>query len=455
MFSTFDLAALLLALAAAFGLLNHWFVRLPRTVGLLVIAFVASMGLIGVDLIVPGLGLRPRAAALVEATDLPRTLLDGALSFLLFAGALHVDLSPLWSRKWTVLLLATGGTVLATLIAGGGIALIFLLVGHEVPLAWCLVFGAIMAPTDPVAVLDVMRRVGLPETLRATLVGESLFNDGVGVVLFGLLLGVATGSSGPLSAFGLSSLFLVEAVGGAALGLATGYAAFLALRRVDDPSLELMLSLALVLITYSLAAHLHVSGPIAEVVAGILIGNHAARAAMGEESSDLLRTVWSVIDEILNALLFLLIGLEVLVVQTDMPSIEAAILAIPLAIASRLLSVIVPVLGLHWRQPGKLLGVAALTWGGVRGGIAVALALSLPPSPYRGPILTACYLVVLFNIVGQGLTLERVLGFGFDRRKPGSRDGAGSEEPDQGDSAHQQRGAEQAHGIGRVDGEAQ
>jgi len=424
MTSTFDLAALLLALAAGFGLANYWFVRLPQTVGLLVIAFVASLGLIAVDRVFPGIGLRQHAAGLVEATDLPRSLLNGALSFLLFAGAMQVDLSPLWSRKWTVFLLATGGTILATLLAGGGIALIFLLVGHPVPIAWCLVFGAIMAPTDPVAVLDVMRRIGLSATLRATLVGESLFNDGVGVVLFGLLLGIATGTGEPLSVVGLSGLFLVEAFGGALLGLASGYAAYLAFRKVDDSSLELLLSFALVLVTYSLAAHLHVSGPIAEVVAGILIGNQATGRAMGEKTQRPLQTVWTVIDELLNALLFLLIGLEVLVVQLDRASIAAAVLAIPLAIATRLISVLVSAFGLHWRSPARWLGIAALTWGGVRGGIAVALALSLPPSPYRGLILTASYGVVLFNIVGQGLTLKRVLGFDFDRRKRRSADNA-------------------------------
>lgn len=426
--STFDLAALLLVLAAGFGLLNHWFVRLPATVGLLVIAFVASLGLIGVDMAFPWLGLRQRAAGLVEATDLPRTLLDGALSFLLFAGGMHVDLSPLWSRKWTVFLLAVGGTLVAAFLAGIGIALVFLLVGRPVPLSWCFVFGAIMAPTDPVAVLDVLRRIGLPETLRATLMGESLFNDGVGVVLFGLMIGIATGTGGPLSLAGLSSLFLIQAAGGAVLGFVTGYAVQMASRRLADPSLELMLSLALVLATYSIARHLGVSGPIAEVVAGILIGNVA-----GKPEPDLLRTVWSVIDEVLNALLFLLIGLELLVVPLDVPSVEAAILAIPLAILSRLVSVLVFTLGMARGAKGRWRGIAALTWGGVRGGIAVALALSLPPSPYRGPILAASYIVVLFNIVGQGLTLERVLGMELR----GRRSRRLSEETDQGNAADQ------------------
>jgi CPA1 family monovalent cation:H+ antiporter len=407
--STLDLAALLLTLAAGFGLANHWFVRLPRSVGLLVIAFAASVVLIGVDVAVPWLGLRGRAAAFIEAADLPHTLLDGALSFLLFAGAMQVDISPLWSRKWTVLMLATAGTIVAALIAGGGIAVIFDWVGHPVPLAWCLVFGAIMAPTDPVAVLDVMKRIGLRPTLQTTLVAESLFNDGVGVVLFGLFLGIATGTDGTIEMAGLSSLFLIEAFGGVALGLATGYAAFLAIRRVDEFHLEVLLSLALVVATYSLAKHLHVSGPIAEVVAGILVGNRAMRLAGGNAERAHMATIWSVIDEILNALLFLMIGLEILVVPIDHASVGAALLAIPLALLSRFLSVVVTSLGLHWRAPDKGLALATLTWAGVRGGIAVALALSLPNSPYRGAILAASYTVVLFNIVVQGLTVEPVL----------------------------------------------
>lgn len=407
--STLDLAALLLTLAAGFGLANYWFVRLPRSVGLLVIAFAASLVLIGVDIAIPGLGLRHRAASLIEAADLPHTLLDGALSFLLFAGAMQVDISPLWSRKWTVLMLATAGTIVAALLAGGGIALVFDWVGHPVPLAWCLVFGAILAPTDPVAVLDVMKRIGLRPTLQTTLVAESLFNDGVGVVLFGLFLGIATGADGTIEMAGLSSLFLIQAFGGAALGLATGYVALLALRQIDEFHLEVLLSLALVVATYSLAHHLRVSGPIAEVVAGILVGNRAMRVTGSDAAHAHMATIWSVIDEILNALLFLMIGLEILVVPVDRASISAALLAIPLALASRFISVAVSALGLHWRAPDRGLALATLTWAGVRGGIAVALALSLPQSPYREPILTACYTVVLFNIVVQGLSVEYIL----------------------------------------------
>jgi CPA1 family monovalent cation:H+ antiporter len=415
--SPLDLGAILLTLATGFGLVNYWFVRLPRSVGLLVVAFIASLALIGVDILFPWIGLRPRAATIIEAADLPHTLLDGALSFLLFASAMRVDLSPLWSRKWTVLLLATVGTLLAALFAGIFIAGVFRAVGHPVPLPWCFVFGAIMAPTDPVAVLDVMKRVGLPATLRATLVGESLFNDGVGVVLFGLLLGLATGTADPMPAVAFSAVFLIEALGGIALGITTGYAAYLALSRVDDATLEVLLSVALVTGTYSIAAHLNVSGPIAEVAAGIVTGNRALRFAASEETRALMTTIWSVIDEILNALLFLMIGLEIIVVSIDGAALAAALLAIPVTLASRLLSVTVSALGLHWRAPNKRVALAALTWGGVRGGIAVALALSLPPSPYRDAILTAAYMVVLFNIVIQGLSIEAVLR--WVGRRPG------------------------------------
>jgi CPA1 family monovalent cation:H+ antiporter len=281
--------------------------------------------------------------------------------------------------------------------------------GLEIPFIWMLVFGALISPTDPVAVLSLFKTVKVPDTLQAKMAGESLFNDGVGVVLFTVVLGIALASGEPggeLEIYDIIKLFFTEAVGGAALGLAAGYIGYRAMYGIDDPSLEVLITLALVMVTYALALSLHMSGPIAMVVAGLFIGNRGVKYAMSDQTRDYVLTFWTLIDEILNSVLFLLIGLEVLVVAESIELLGYSLLAIPVTLFARTLSVSIPISILsHWETFTKG-AVPVLIWGGLRGGIAVALALSLPDNEYKTAILGITYGVVLFSIIVQGLTVK-------------------------------------------------
>ena len=407
--SAFDLFALLLVISAVLAYLNHRVLKLPLTVGLLVGAAVGALALIALDAILPGLGLKPIVRNVVGSINFPATLLNGFLAFLLFAGALQVNSEDMFARKWTILALATLATVLSTGLVAATLFAVSSLFGLGISLAWCLVFGALISPTDPVSVMDVLKRVGIPRHLQATVAGESLFNDGVGVVLFTLMLSLAT--SPQINEFGagkIASLFLLEAVGGGLLGLGLGYFAFLLIRRVDDYNVELIISLALAAGTYSLAGTLGVSGPIAVVVAGILIGNHGMDHAMSETTQQHLMTFWRLIEEILNAMLFLIIGLEIAAIDLDLRNILALGLMIPAVLAIRWLSVAASALPLNLRLPRRYASLLILTWGGLRGGLSLAMALSLPESPIKDSILTITYGIVVFSIVVQGLTLEPI-----------------------------------------------
>ena len=414
MFSIFHLFSVLLLLAAVFGYLNQRFLHLPRTIGMLIGALALSVGLIVWDAAFPGILVRPWAKAILGDLSFPDALLNGALSFLLFAAALSVSFSDLWNRKGTIVVLATIGVLISTFLMGLAMWLVFALVGLGVPLIWCLVLGAIVAPTDPIAISAALQRVGLSAELRAVIAGESLLNDGVGVLMFTLLVGVAAG--GDKIGFGeFGMLFVYEAFGGALLGLAGGYLAYRAMRTIDQHDVEVMISLALVAVCYSLAELLDLSGPIAVVVAGVLVGSHARRHAMSENTRRHIDLFWSVVDEVLNALLFLLIGLEIVVVEGGRATVIAAAAAAVLSLVVRFASV-GPLALIVTRLKVRLGATVLLTWSGLRGGISIALALSLPESEYRQPILAAVYGVVLFTILVQGLTLERVADYYFPRK---------------------------------------
>ena len=430
--AAFDLVALLFGLAALFGYINHRILRLPHTIGLVLIALVVSFAMLAIDAAAPGLGLGARVRAVLERIDFAAALMNGLLSLLLFAGALHVDLAALAERRWAIGLLATAGVLISTALIGVGLWLVAGALGLALPFAYCLVFGALISPTDPVAVLGILKRVRVPPSLEAKIAGESLFNDGVGVVVFMILVALATGAgAGEASAGAAVGLFLLEALGGALFGLVAGSVAFVAMRSLDEHNIEVTITLALATVTYSLAHWLGVSGPIAVVVAGLLIGNHGTRLAMSATTREHVHTFWSLIDELLNSLLFILIGFEVVAVSVSPRLMAAMAIAVPLVLAARLISVALPIGVLGRRRSFTPGAIPALAWGGLRGGISVALALSLPPSPEREIILAICYGVVIFSIVVQGLTLEGLVrrvvragetqGAGGGRARPGKK----------------------------------
>jgi Na+:H+ antiporter len=405
MFSFFDVVAVLLTLTAAFAWVNHRLLGLPSSIGLMVMGFVSSVLVLAFDILFPEQQLSASLIGVVQQFDFSQALLNGMLAFLLFAGSLHVDLGLLRERALVVSAMAVVATLLSTAIVGVGIWLVAQLAHVSLPLAWALVFGALISPTDPVAVQSTLKMVGMRRTLNLDMTGESLFNDGVGVVVFTVMVSIVAGSGEDLTALGIVRFFLTEAVGGVALGILTGYVAYRATRAVDDYVIEILISLALAAGTYSLAGVLHTSGPLAVVAAGLFIGNKGPRDGMSEETQRYLFGLWTVIDETLNAMLFLLIGLEVLLLRFDLSLVWFGLLAIPLVLLARLISVTVPhaLLRPWWEfAPGT---IAVLTWGGLRGGISIALALPLPQSSERAVILAMTYAVVTFAIVVQGLTL--------------------------------------------------
>ncbi len=404
--SIFNILAVLITLSALFSYVNHRFIRLPTTIGLMLIALVMSLAMIAAGGVVPE--LRPEVQKLLDSINFDETLLHGMLSFLLFAGALHINLNDLARQKWAIALLSTGGVLLSTFIVGPLVWWLLGALGIQVPLIYCLLFGALISPTDPIAVLGILRQANAPKSLEIKIAGESLFNDGVGVVVFLALLGVATGEHHAELSHVLE-LFLREAAGGVVFGLAIGAAAFWMLRSVDKYQVEILITLAVATGGYALAERLHLSAPIAIVVAGLLIGNQGRRFAMSDTTREHLDTFWELVDEVLNAVLFVMIGLEVMVLTLSLSNLLAGLMVIPVVLAARFVSVGLPVSLLRLFRQFSPRAVRVLTWGGLRGGISVALALSLPEVPEREPILAITYMVVVFSILVQGLTIGRVV----------------------------------------------
>jgi len=399
---------ILICLAALFSYVNHRLLKLPITIGLMAVALVFSLGLLGFGKL--GFGIEAEAQRFIRAIDFNEALMHGLLGFLLFAGALHVKLDELLDLKWVIGTMAVAGTILSSLIIGGLGYLLFDLVGLPLPFLYCLLFGALISPTDPIAVMSILRQARLPKALEMKIVGESLFNDGVGVVIFLVVLNLLPKAS--VSATDVLILFVEEALGGAALGLVLGYLAYRMLRSVNNYQVEILITLALVMGSFALADLLHTSGPIAVVVAGLLIGNHGRQWAMSETTREHLDSFWELLDELLNAVLFVLIGLEVLVLSFQHTYLLAGLVAIPLVLIARWLCVLMQIKLFSMVREFSARTISILTWGGLRGGISVALALSLPAGQMREAVVTITYAVVVFSILVQGLTINRVLGSG-------------------------------------------
>jgi CPA1 family monovalent cation:H+ antiporter len=400
----YEAAVICLVVTALAAYVNHRVFDLPITIGVMIVSLSLSLVLLVAEW--AGFSaMRSFAERMLHSMDFSALLLNGMLSVLLFAGALQVDLSCLRAMRWQVTLLAVGGTLVSTLVVGFGLYLLLPWLGLGLSLGYCLVFGALISPTDPIAVISILRSAGVPTDVGMLMSGESLFNDGVGVVLFTLLLGLATRGHAPEQ--GEVALMLArDAGGGLVFGAALGAAMFALLRSIDNYKVEVMITLAGVLGGYELARQLHVSGPLAMVVAGLIMGNHGRSLAMSDTTRHHVDLFWELLDDILNALLFVLLGLEIVMVSFAAGVVAAAGATIVLALLARWFAVGLPMLGKWFRLPAGSWRV--LTWGGLRGGISVALALSLPPGPAREIVLTLTYAVVLFSIIVQGLSIRAV-----------------------------------------------
>ena len=404
MYTPSDVTALIVVTAALLAWFNYRFLRLPHTIGLTVLGIAISLGAVGLDAILPDYHLRHSLQTLLDNVDFNRTLMNGMLSFLLFAGALQIDVIELKQGRRAVLILSVVGVLLSTAIVGEGLSLLCWLLGIHLPLAWCFVFGALISPTDPVAVIAILRTVGVPRALETRVAGESLFNDGVGVVVFSIACAAAIQHQ-DVSLREAARMFAISAIGGAVYGALLGALAARTLRGVDDAHIETLITVAVVMGGYSLAEHLGISSVIAMAVAGVVVAKYGIPQGMSEKNRLYLLAFWQSIDEILNSLLFVLIGLEVIGVLHSGSYIWLLLAAIPLVLLARAVSVALPMGTVSLFVPVEWKSFGVYVWGGLRGGIPMALALSLPHDANAEILLTMTYFVVVFSVVVQGGTL--------------------------------------------------
>jgi CPA1 family monovalent cation:H+ antiporter len=403
----YPFASVLLVVAAAIGWLNVRVLKWPPAVAFVALSLAIAASAYAARLMAPDLGALRWLEGMLQEFDFSRVLLDGVLGYLLFAGAYAVDWPRLRKRTGPVLMLATVATGLTTVVVGLGFWQVAAWAGAPVSLAWALVFGALISPTDPVTVLSLLKRTNVSDSIQAELEGESLFNDGVSIVLYAPLVGAAQGHEEITPSLLLHDL-AIEAGGGLAIGLLFGFAAYRALQAIDDFGTEVLITIALATATYATAQAAGTSGPLAVVAAGLLVGERAPRDAMSDLTQRYVAGLWTLVDEILNALLFLLIGLEFLVLQHDRAAVVPSLVAIVLVLVARLCALTAPLVVAPFWSKLDVRNVPLLTWAGVKGGISIALALALPDSAARPTVVTATYAVVIFSIIVQGSTLSSV-----------------------------------------------
>jgi CPA1 family monovalent cation:H+ antiporter len=407
----FTILAIITTIAAIFSWLNHRFIRLPNTIGLMILSLAFSLCFVIIGKLYPP-AAEPFRRMLLEV-EFDRTLLHGMLGAMLFAGALHLNINDLLGRRYIIGLLATIGVITSTLIVGFVSWRFLHAMGFSIDLIHCLLFGALISPTDPIAVGAILRKAGIPKSLEVKISGESLFNDGVGVVVFLTILEASSGHH--VTAGSIAYLLAVEVIGGLAFGAFIGWVAYLMLKSIDSYEVEILLTLAIVTGGYALAQSLHISGPLAMVVAGLLIGNRGRSLAMSDKTRARLDAFWELTDEFLNAVLFVIIGAEVIVITYTADYLLAGLIAIPLVLVARWISVGIPTIFLRTKRDFSRHVIKILTWSGLRGGISVALALSLPKGPERSLFVAITYTIVVFSIVVQGLTVGRFVRYLYAR----------------------------------------
>ena len=406
--SLFAILSILIVLAAIFGYINVRFIKLPITIGMMLISIIFSLIVLIIGQI--DATILKLEQQLIGGIDFEKVLMDGMLSFLLFAGALHVDFDQLKKQAWPIVSFATLGVITATFLVGGMMYFVLPLIGLPLDFIYCLLFGALISPTDPIAVLGILKKAGVPKSLEIKIVGESLFNDGIGVVVFLTIFQLAQAGAGEIHFGEVAFVFLEEVGGGIALGLGLGWIAYRLMKSIDNYEVEVMISLAIVMGGYLLASALHFSGPLAMVVAGLMVGNERFRTSSMSETTELyVDKFWELMDILFNAVLFVMIGLEIILIKFEQSYLIAGLLAIPITLLARYISLGLPIALLKKRLEFIPRTDVIMTWGGLRGGISIALALSLLATMPRDQIVAMTYIIVVFSIVVQGLTVERVV----------------------------------------------
>ena len=402
----FEVFVFIICLAAVFSYINHKFIKWPPTVGIMVLSLATSA------LLVIAANLLPMQSKglihIITSIDFHSLLMNGMLSFLLFAGSMHIDARSLKKQRLPILSLATFGILISTFLIGTLLYLLLMAFYFDIAYIYCLLFAALISPTDPIAVLAILKKAGIQKSLEIKIAGESLFNDGVAVVIFITILEVAQTGVDKLSIIDITILFMREAGGGLLYGLMLGYLGYYALKSIDKYEVEVLITIAIVMGGYLLADKLHISGPLAMVVAGIVIGNKGRESGISDLTQEYLNKFWELIDEILNALLFMLLGFEMLVLKIDSTIMIISAISVALVLFARWVSVAIPVTLLRRKIGFEKNAIAILTWGGLRGGLSVALALSLPAEMHKDLFVTITYMVVIFSIIVQGLTIGKL-----------------------------------------------